>query len=146
MTQLVLARRWGRPLVRLAAALFGVSTLFPVVAAVAPEGWLPSWVGTVDVALAVALIILMLVLLSWAGQNIHSRVKQFSFEVYRVVASLLIVGLVAYFIFGDHIHWSILLVGVAWRAWVFVFSLPSALMIWETSRSTGRREPTPVKQ
>lgn len=146
MNTITLTRRWGRPLVRLAAIVFGASALFPVAAGLTPEGWLPAWVGGLDVALAVLVVVLMLAILALAGNNIHSRVKQFCFELYRGAASLLIVLLVAYFIFGDRIHWGILLIGLAWRAWVLFFSLPPALMVWETSRSVGRREPSPVKQ
>ena len=139
-------RRWGRPLVRLGAGVFGVSTLFPLVAGIVPAGLLPSWVGIVDVGLAIILVILMLVLVGLAGSSIQSRVKQFAYEVYRGAASLLIVLLIAYFVFGNEINWNVLLIGLAWRAWVLFYSLPAALTVWEMSKFMGRRDPTPVKQ
>jgi len=146
ITSVSLARRWGRPLVRLGTAVFGVSSLFPLVAGIVPAALLPSWVGLVDVALAVILIGLMLALVSLGGSNIHSRVKQFAYEVYRAAASLLIVLMIVYFVFGSHINWSVLLIGLAWRAWVLFYTLPAALTVWEMSRTMGRRDPAPVKQ
>ena len=45
-------------------------------------------------------------------------------------------ALVLFFVAGDLIHWSILLPGLAWRAWIFAWVLPSALALWHMNAGT----------
>lgn len=46
----------GRTLVICGAVAFGLSTAFPIIASLLPEGSAPSWVGIVDVVLALAVV------------------------------------------------------------------------------------------
>ena len=138
---LSLSRRWGRTLVRLGAGLFTLSTAFPVLASLVPAGRLPGWVGYLDVVLAGLLVLIMILILAAAGNNIPSRVKQFCYEVYRGAASLPLLLLVVFFVLGDRIQWTVLLPGLAWRAWLVLYSLPAALTVWEAGKSSGRRDP-----
>lgn len=111
-------------------AVFGVSLLFPIVASLIPSETFPVWIGWLDVTLACGVIVLMLVIDTIARGHIDERVKQISYRVYRVLANLPIVFLIVFFAFGTQIKWDVLLLGLAWRLWVFGYALPAGLAVW----------------
>jgi hypothetical protein len=92
--------RRNRPVVIVAGALLVVSTAFPVAASLL-TGPAPRWMGILDVVVAFAL----------------------------VCAGLFLALLVVFFLVGDSIKWSILLPGLAWRAWLVGWVLPAALAL-----------------
>ena len=49
---------------------------------------------------------------------------------YRGLAGLLPVLLVVFFLAGDRVRWEILLVGLAWRIWFLIYTLPAWLALW----------------
>jgi len=50
---------------------------------------------------------------------------------YRVTGAVPLLLLVIFFLAGPDVRWDILLVGLAWRGWLLMYSLPAMLaMLW----------------
>ncbi len=120
----------SRGLIVLGLLLFSLSTSFPIVASVSEAERVPLWVGGVDVALALLLAGLM-VMIEWRARGrIDDAVQQDSYRIYRALSHLLLVVLIVFFFFESEIKWAVLLPGLAWRAWLLLYTLPSALALW----------------
>jgi hypothetical protein len=39
--------------------------------------------------------------------------------------------LALFFVFGDRITWNVLLPGLAWRAWLLMYTLPAAIAAYQ---------------
>jgi hypothetical protein len=107
------------------AVMFCVSTAFPVVAAVYPNAQgLPRAVGVLDGIIAFALVILAMVLHVRTQGKVARDDHEAAYRVYRVLTHGILVLLVLFFLFGDRIAWNIGLVGLAWRSWLLLYTLP----------------------
>jgi hypothetical protein len=53
-----------------------------------------------------------------------------AFRVYRGLAAVPLVLLAVFFVAAGAIKWDVLLVGLAWRAWLLVEVLPAAIAGW----------------
>jgi len=126
----------GRGLVLAGAALFVVSSAFPVLASLSRTESLPPWMGWLDVTLAIALALGMVWVDAIARGRIDDHARQASYRLYRLLAHLLIPLLIVFFVFGDRIKWEILLPGLAWRLWLLVYTLPAGLTLWRMSLPT----------
>jgi len=125
----------------LAAVVFGVSTLFPVAASIWPAGALPTWVGILDVVLAFAVVGLAIRVVALGGKHVGERAIRASNRIYRGLASLPLGLLVLFFLVDDRIDWNVLLPGLAWRAWLILYTLPEAVAAYqgEQTSSEGSR-------
>ena len=112
--------------------LFAISTIFPIVAGIVTIDLLPKWVGPLDGILAFTLVAFMIFIQAWTPGKFSPEVREFSFRIYRVLANILIVLLLAFFIFGNQVIWEVLLPGLAWRTWVLVYFLPHVLTLWKS--------------
>ena len=131
--------RWWRPLAGFTAAVFVVSSMFPVGAglAKAPEAF-PKWWGRLDVVIAFFLAALAMVIMGLAGSKFSKQVEDATYRAYRVLLHGLWVMLVVFFLWGDRIAWRYCLIGLAWRAWLLVYSLPAWITLF-------RRTPESLK-
>ena len=117
-----------RRLLLIVAGLFAISTAFPIVASVI-RGPAPRWLGVLDVVLAAALVCGGIMIASripkdWTPEEISA-----SFRVLRG-GSIALLVLSVVFVAGGHLKWEVLLVGLAWRAWLLAWVLPSAVALW----------------
>ena len=130
--------RWGRPLAILTAAIFVVSSVFPVGAGLAknPEAF-PNWWGRLDVGIAFFLAALALVVMALAGSKFSKPVEDATYRAYRVIIHGLWMMLVVFFLWGDRITWKYCLVGLAWRAWLVLYSLPAWVTVARASTVTS---------
>ncbi len=110
-----------------------LSTLFPITASLLDVKSLPVWMGITDVTLAFILVMVMIFTVKQANGKISPQVKERSSTVYQSLGTLPLVLLVIFFVFGEAVKWEILLPGLAWRAWVFIYSLPSVLALLQDS-------------
>ncbi len=124
-----LARK-GRTLVIVSLVLFVISTAFPVVAGLVRAEDLPSWLGLVDVSLALVFVIAVFALDGMNKQKVSEQVIQVSYRIYRAMGTLPLILLVIFFLAGSAIRWEILLPGLAWRTWIFIYMLPIGLTLW----------------
>jgi hypothetical protein len=123
-------RRRGRSWVTVGTGLFFISTLFPVVASLVPADQLPTRMGWLDVATAFTLVSMAILTNRVSSQTIDQVVIHASYRAYRMTASLPLILLILFFVFGDQIRWSVLLPGLAWRIWLFWYVLPAGLAAW----------------
>ncbi len=61
-----------------------------------------------------------------------------SYRIYRGLASGPLALLVLFFVVGDHIRWHVLLPGLAWRAWLLMYSLPAAIAAYQSDQAPDR--------
>jgi hypothetical protein len=128
--------RWGRPLAIATAAVFCISSVFPVVAAFVTdtEAW-PRWWGVLDVAIAFVLAILVFAVIGLAQGKVTKRAEDATYRAYRVLIHGIFALLVAFFLFGDRIVWNNCLTGFAWRAWLLFYGLPAWFTLLGTAAS-----------
>jgi hypothetical protein len=124
----------GRQLALAAAAVFVVSSLFPVVAGFVKdnEAW-PKWWGVLDVGIAFILAMLAFAVMALGKVNQHAQ--EATYRAYRVLIHGVFSVLVAFFILGDRIVWGNCLTGFAWRFWLLLYSLPSWFALVGTAKS-----------
>jgi hypothetical protein len=120
------------------AVMFCVSTVFPVIAAIFPDvAALSSTVGVLDGILAFALVILAMVLHVRTQGKVTKEAHDAAYRDYRVLIHAIMVLLVVFFLFGDRVAWNIGLVGLAWRAWLLLYTLPA----WYTALRSSSAYP-----
>jgi hypothetical protein len=118
--------RWHRRLAIAAAAVFFISSAFPVVAGFVKDRdtW-PKWWGVLDVGIAFVLAILAVAILALASGKVDKQAEDTSYRAYRVLTHGVLGVLLAFFLFGDQIVWSNCLTGFAWRYWLLLYVLPA---------------------
>jgi hypothetical protein len=107
------------------AALFGVSTAFPVAAGLLGATEAPTWMGIADVMIAVLLIVAGLAVVAKGPKTFDPATTAMAFRVLRAASGVFLLLLVLFFVARDAINWPVLLIGLAWRAWLFVLVLPA---------------------
>lgn len=118
----------GRTLVWACGGLFVVSTAFPVVASLLRSP-APAWLGIADVAVAAVLLACGFLIAAKGSVKADSAALGLSLRVLRGGANLLLGLIVLFFLAGEYVKWDILLLGLAWRAWLFVWVLPGAIAL-----------------
>lgn len=117
--------RSARSLAIATAVMFCASTGFPLVAALSRDAAaLPGWVGAIDGIVAFALVIMAMVLYVRTQGKVTRDAHDAAYRAYRVLIHVIIGLLVVFFLFGDRVAWHIGLVGLAWRAWLLLYTLP----------------------
>jgi len=124
---------WGRILALVAAAIFFISSMFPVVAGLSKNtASFPKWWGILDVSLAFVLAILAFAVMALAQGRVNKQAEDASYRAYRVLTHGIFVMMVVFFLLGDRIVWINCLTGFAWRYWLLLYSLPA----WFTAFGT----------
>jgi hypothetical protein len=121
----------ARALGRSGVALFVVSTAFPVVAGFLDARSRPRWLGVADVAIAAVTFAAAALVTMRAGALTTDRHRARAFRASQGVLAVIPVLLVAFFVLGDRIDWTVLVIGLAWRAWLFLYTLPFLLAALE---------------
>jgi hypothetical protein len=81
-----------------------------------------------DVGVASALLITAIYIASFRpSENPATDAKAVAW--YRVSATVPLALLAIFFVAGSHVDWTVLLVGLAWRAWLFWYTLPAVLAL-----------------
>ncbi len=122
----------------LGAAVFGVSTAFPIAASIWPADAMPTWVGILDVVLAFAAVGLAIRVVTLAEKQVDDRAIRLSYRIYRGLASVPLGLLVLFFVVGDRINWNVLLPGLAWRSWLLMYTLPAAIAAYQSDQGPDR--------
>ena len=111
-------------LARLCWALFALSTIFPIVASALRENQKPRWLGALDVAVALALAVSAMVLATRNRDVVTDADRVAALRATQRVSTAIPVLLAIFFIVGDRLDWTVLVIGLAWRGWLLVTSLP----------------------
>jgi hypothetical protein len=118
--------RWECPLALTAATVFFISSAFPVVAAFVKDtaAW-PRWWGVLDVGIAFVLAGLAFAVIGFGQGKVNKQAEDASYRAYRILIHLIFALLLVFVFLGDRIVWSNCLTGLAWRAWLLLYSLPA---------------------
>jgi hypothetical protein len=111
-------------LARVTTALFVVSSAFPVVAGLLNVPTPPRSLGIADVTVAAMLVVAAMVLVTRAPSPPADRELAAAFRAARAVAGIIPVLLVLFFLAGNRVNWQVLVIGLAWRGWLFVYIAP----------------------
>jgi len=109
---------------RASLALFALSSLFPIVGSLFVASSPPGWLGIVDVALAVMLFTITTVVVSRMRRGVGDRHRLVALRITQIALGAVPVLIAAYFVVGNRINWAVLVIGLAWRIWLFLYSLP----------------------
>ena len=116
----------GRRLAVVAAVLFSISWVFPVVAGLSKNtASFPKWWGRLDVGLAFLLAVLALVIMAIAGGKVDKQAEDATYRAYRFLIHGILAMSVVFFLFGYRSICIRCLTGFAWRTWLLLYSLPA---------------------
>lgn len=127
-----------RTLARLSIALFGLSTAFPIVAAIAPPRNPLSWLGVADVTVAALLVVSAFTVVARTRSLVTDSHRLAAFRGTLVLLNVVPLLLAGYFFLGTPVNWTVLIIGLAWRGWLFVVTLPN-LMAAQATQTGGFR-------
>ena len=117
---------WGRRFAVVAALVFCISSVFPVVAGLSHDTEsFPAWWGPLDVSIAFVLAVLSIVIMGFAHGRVTKQAEDATYRAYRLLIHVIMAALVMFFLFGDRIVWTNCLTGLAWRAWLLFYCLPA---------------------
>ena len=117
---------------RLRAATAGlclVSTAFPIVASLVPAVAITRAIGIADVATAALLLVAGGLVVAKAPKAFDAGTTALAFRVLRAASSGFLVLLLVFFLAPGAVDWTVLLVGLAWRAWLFVLVFPAWIAV-----------------
>src|SRR5262245_18746006 len=121
---------WGRPLGLAAAAVFFISLIFPVSAALVRDtAAFPAWWGPLDVGLAFVLATLAILVSALGRGRVDGEIERRTYRLYRVLIHVIIALILVFFLAGDRLIWTYFLPGIAWRAWLLLYTLPEWLAL-----------------
>jgi len=74
-----------------------------------------------------AFILVGMAMILWARTQgkVTKDAEAAAYRGYRVLMHVIIVLLVVFFLFGDRVAWNVGLVGIAWRSWLLLYTLPA---------------------
>ena len=113
-----------RALGRFCVALFALSTVFPLAAGVLNLSRASRWMGIADVLVAALLFCSTAAVWMRGRSAVADRHRLVAFRTTQSVIAVIPALLAAYFLVGPHIDWSVLVIGLAWRAWLLLYTLP----------------------
>ena len=112
------------------AALFVLSTLFPIVAGFWNVAQPPRWLGVADVVVAALLLFSAFTLVNRAKSAVTDSHRVAALHISQMALTVIPLLLVLFFLLGDRIAWTVLVIGLAWRAWLLLFVLPFLVAAW----------------
>jgi hypothetical protein len=123
----------------LMAILFGVSVTLLMWASTLTleiEPGTLTWQGIVDVGSAFFLVLLGAVLTVRANQLVGQTAIRVAYGTATLLVPLM---LVVMWLYAGSLLWNVLLVGLAWRSWLVLYTLPAAIAVWRPRRHRARR-------
>jgi hypothetical protein len=125
----------ARSLGRVCVLLFAISTAFPVVAGFRNTGTPSRWLGLADVGVAALLLTVVFTVAGRVRTRVSDDDRLIAFRVSQALFSVIPVLLVVFFIAGDRIDWQVLIVGLAWRGWLLLYTLPYLISVTTDTRA-----------
>jgi hypothetical protein len=113
-----------RRLARICVVLFALSTAFPVASGVLNSSDPPRWLGIADVSVAGILCGAAITLATRGRGTVADRHRLIAFRATQVIVGVVPVLIAAYFVAGTRVNWTVLVLGLAWRGWLLLYTLP----------------------
>lgn len=114
----------ARSLGRACVALFIVSALFPIAASLRVGRPPLRWLGIADVAVAALLVVVAMVVYARARAAVHDRHRIAAHRIGQMVLGVVPLLLALFLVAGQRVDWTVLVIGLAWRGWLLLYSLP----------------------
>jgi hypothetical protein len=111
-------------LARVSRALFAVSVIFPIVGGLFVASPPPRWLGIADVGIAAALVGSTAAVVARVRRSVTADDRLSALRISQRVVGVVPVLLALYFVVGSRVNWTVLVIGLAWRAWLFLYSAP----------------------
>lgn len=115
-------------------ALFALSTAFPVVAGLLGPGDKPRWLGITDVAIAAITFVVAASVVSRGRTVVTDRHRLAALRVGQRILGVIPVLIAAFLVLGSRLDWTVLAVGLAWRGWLLLYTLPFLVAVLDGSR------------
>jgi hypothetical protein len=93
--------------------------------------------GILDVVIAFILVALAIVIAARFESAVNDEIRQAAYRAYRVTINAVLVILVVFLLAGDRLVWSVLLPGLAWRAWLLFYAFPPWLAALRSDASSN---------
>lgn len=113
-----------RALGRICVALFALSTAFPLAAGVLHLSRPLRWMGIADVVVATLLFCSTAAVWMRGRSAVSDGHRLAALRATQSVITVIPALLATYFVAGSRIDWAVLVIGLAWRAWLLLYSLP----------------------
>lgn len=109
-------------------AMLVPTTAFPVVASLLPADQVPGWLGLLDVAVAAVFALLGFWIESTFGRRATEKDRARAWQLIRTGSAGILVLLALFLLDPGLANWSVLIVGLAWRAWLVIWVLPAVIV------------------
>ena len=129
----------NRRLARVCLVLFAASTAFPLAAGFLNTDRPARWLGIADVLVAAILVGVAITVAVRFQRSIKDEDRIAAFRISQSVSVAIPVFLVCFFLAGSRVNWQVLVIGLAWRAWLFLNVLPSVVA---AAKNEGSRTPS----
>jgi hypothetical protein len=127
-------RAMNARLARACIALFALSTAFPIAAALIDESRRPSSLGDADIVLAAITFLSAAVVATRGRALVTDRHRVAAYHTSQVVFATVPLLLAVFFIVGERVDWDVLVIGLAWRGWLLLYTLPFLVALLEVDR------------
>ena len=111
-------------------ALFALSTAFPIAAALIDEDRRPPWLGA-DVVIAAITFLSAAIVATRGRALVTDRHRVAAYHTSQVVFATVPLLLAVFFVVGERVDWDVLVVGLAWRGWLLLYTLPFLVALLE---------------
>ena len=122
-------------LARLCILLFAASTAFPVTAGLLNPVTPSRLLGVADVVVGVLLFVASATIASRRRGKVTSHDQIRAFGVSQIVFASIPALLIVFFVVGERIDWRVLVIGLAWRGWLLLYTLPYLISATRTRRT-----------
>jgi hypothetical protein len=112
---------------RLCAMLFVASTIFPLAASVLAVQPVPRWLGVADVAVAALLVVAAAGITTMTKARVSDADRVSAFRASQILSSVIPALLAIFFVVGDRVSWDVLVIGLGWRGWLLMYTLPGLI-------------------
>jgi hypothetical protein len=109
---------------RACVALFVVSTLFPIAASLRVGRPPLRWLGIADVVIAACLVVVAMLVAARTRSSVLDRHRLTAYRIGQAVIGVSPILLATFLVVGQRLDWTVLVVGLAWRGWLLLYSLP----------------------
>jgi hypothetical protein len=121
-------------LARACIALFALSTVFPIAAALIDESRRPTWLGEADVLVAAITFLSAAVVATRGRALVTDRHRVAAYHTSQIVFATVPLLLAVFFIVGERVDWDVLVIGLAWRGWLLLYTLPFLVALLEVEQ------------
>ena len=84
----------------------------------------PRLLGIADVMVAAILFLTVATLVAKGGSAVTDQHRVSALRASQRVTGVIPALLVAFFVAGQRVNWTVLVIGLAWRGWLLFYSLP----------------------